>query len=177
MIPFEEEFPIDKTLDDQLAAEAEGILAWMVEGCLQWQAEGLNDPDNVTLATAAYRVDSDPLDEFITTACLTTPTAEIAGAEFYRYYTTWADSQGLSPRERLSSTMFGRRMTNRFSSRRGGQREGLFGRHQGGGVTGLGQQMTGLDLFPCFPLVSPSHRRNRETPLNPSNPSPVRDLT
>ena len=37
----------DTDLDADLAAEAPGILNWIIEGCLQWQTAGLDDPETV----------------------------------------------------------------------------------------------------------------------------------
>ena len=36
VVPFTQRFDIDKTLDDELAGEAQGILAWAVRGALLW---------------------------------------------------------------------------------------------------------------------------------------------
>lgn len=42
-------------LDDTLAAEAPGILRWLVEGCYEWQDRGLSPPAAVVAATEEYR--------------------------------------------------------------------------------------------------------------------------
>lgn len=49
----------DKGLDDRLAAEAPGILRWMIEGCIAWQERGLDEPEAVLEATADYRSNED----------------------------------------------------------------------------------------------------------------------
>lgn len=48
-----------------LAAEASGILNWMLEGYRAWRREGLNPPEAVKAATADYRSSSDQLGEFL----------------------------------------------------------------------------------------------------------------
>ena len=42
----------DGDLFNKLAAEAPGILAWLLRGCIDWQKYGLNDPPEVMEATA-----------------------------------------------------------------------------------------------------------------------------
>lgn len=117
LIPFRQQFPGDKTLSKELLAEGPGILAWAVRGCLEWhRLGGLFPPNVVTEATAAYARDSDPLSEFIDEFCEVDPAAQAGAAEMYAHYTHWATHRGLSERERLTSTMFGRKMGERFPS-------------------------------------------------------------
>ena len=59
----------DKELGDKLAAEAEGILAWLVEGCLEWQDDGLGSCDAVDQATASYRTENDIIGRFVDDMC------------------------------------------------------------------------------------------------------------
>jgi putative DNA primase/helicase len=114
LIPFTKTFPIDQTLADRLNAEASGILAWAVRGCLRWRCEGLDAPRVVIEATAEYEEDSDPLCEFLHEACRLDADAKAAGGELYFHYKQWAERRGMTDRERLSSTMFGRKMGERF---------------------------------------------------------------
>lgn len=70
LVPFEVQIPreeIDHRLGEALAAEASGILNWMLEGYAAWAREGLNPPDKVKAATEDYRHESDPLGEFLET--------------------------------------------------------------------------------------------------------------
>jgi putative DNA primase/helicase len=114
LIPFTQTFPVNPTLADELRAEAPGILAWAVRGCLAWQREGLNPPAAVLDATRDYERDSDPVAEFLDEACEREPNAQAGASELYEHYKRWADRHSLSDRERLTSTMFGRKMTERF---------------------------------------------------------------
>jgi len=105
----------DKTLKDALLDEAPGILAWLVRGCLEWQARGLAAPSAVATATAQYRADCDPLGRFLDEACELVPTAEIRAHEFFQHYRQWATTAGLTDREQLSATAFGRKCVERFA--------------------------------------------------------------
>jgi len=74
-IPFERTFTRDEqdmTLPDKLRKEAEGILAWAVAGAQLWYERGLQEPEVVKQSTATFKVQSDPLAEFLTTEfCIT----------------------------------------------------------------------------------------------------------
>jgi putative DNA primase/helicase len=118
LIPFTQRFPVNRALGDELAAEASGILSWAVRGCLDWQREGLDPPAVVTDATAAYERDSDPLAAFLAEGCDLDPEAEVGAADLFEHYKRWAEQQGLTERERLSSTALGRKVGERFHGQR-----------------------------------------------------------
>src|SRR5262249_2779383 len=55
LVPFAVTFPLerqDRALPEKLAAESEGVLAWLVRGCLEWQRHGLGEPAAVKTATS-----------------------------------------------------------------------------------------------------------------------------
>ena len=114
LIPFRRTFARDPQLDATLAQEAVGILAWCVAGCLRWQEVGLEPPPLVTDATREYATDSDPLGGFLEDACEQDPYAQVRASELFDHYRRWADGHGLGDRERLSSTMFGRKVSDRL---------------------------------------------------------------
>lgn len=121
LIPFTQQFrgaDRDDTLTDQLTAEAPGILAWAIEGTKRWREGGLVIPGAVSAATEAYQSESDPLGEFIET-CIdqSDPGAEALASDVYKRYTQWADQQGLSRFDRLSGNAFGRKFSDKFTSR------------------------------------------------------------
>ncbi len=118
LIPFLQTFPGDKTLAAALRAEGKGILSWAVRGCLEWQQEGLPTPAAVSEATAAYQVESDPLQAFLDEAIERAPDCETAAADLYDAYRRWAEQHGLTERERLTATAFGRKLGERFEFRR-----------------------------------------------------------
>jgi len=72
LVPFAVTIPPeqrDKALAGKLRAEWPGILQWAIEGCLKWQAEGLNPPQAVTIATAAYLEGEDSISAWIEERC------------------------------------------------------------------------------------------------------------
>lgn len=116
LIPFPCTFPLDKTLSGVLLGEAAGILAWVVDGCVRWQREGLDAPAVVSHATDEYREDSDPLADFLDTACEVVELSEVGASDLYKHYGRWADTAGLSDRERLTAQRFYVRMKERLRS-------------------------------------------------------------
>ncbi|WP_370342908.1 phage/plasmid primase, P4 family [Pararhodobacter marinus] len=60
----------DEKLGDNLfEKERSGILNWMIDGLLQYLEGGLQEPAQVNSATEEYRNDSDPIGDFLGTAC------------------------------------------------------------------------------------------------------------
>jgi putative DNA primase/helicase len=123
LIPFLKTFPVNAQLAVELQAEAPGILAWAVRGCLAWQRDGLNPPAIVQNATREYETDSDPLAAFWAEACDADPDAQVRASELFEHYRRWAEKHGLSERERLSATAFGRKVSDHL--RRSRTREGM----------------------------------------------------
>ncbi len=113
LIPFTQTFGINPALADDLRAEGAGILAWAIRGCLAWREEGLNPPAKVMEATAEYEADSNPLQAFLDEACELADASEVGAADLFAHYRQWADNHGLSERERLSATAFGRKLSER----------------------------------------------------------------
>jgi putative DNA primase/helicase len=118
LIPFTQTFTIDKSLGPRLRDEAPGILAWCVRGCLAWQQCGLEPPTVVTEATAAYEAESDPLRDFVDAELEQQPESQIHASDLYDTYCQWAKEHGLTERERMTATMFGRKMGERFPFKR-----------------------------------------------------------
>lgn len=54
----------DYELDDKLAAEAPGILRWLVEGCYSWLDSGLRPPERIRAATEAYKEEQNTVAAF-----------------------------------------------------------------------------------------------------------------
>jgi putative DNA primase/helicase len=95
-IPFLRQFDpkADPTLEETLSAEAPGILAWGVRGCIEWQACGLTPPAVVQGATQTYRIESDPLREFLEDRCIQGPTEAVSAAALREAYVSWARKNG-----------------------------------------------------------------------------------
>jgi putative DNA primase/helicase len=93
LIPFKAKFSgdqRDRDLPSTLLAEASGILAWALRGCLKWQEEGLGIPPAVSEATEAYRVESDPLAEFLKESCEARSDGFVESGALLSHYNTWA---------------------------------------------------------------------------------------
>lgn len=111
----------DRDLRPTLEHAAEhqtAILAWLVEGARRYLADGLRAPATIRTATEDYERESDPLAAFFEEALAYTPGSEIVAADLFHHYCAWARACGLSERERLTATAFGRRVGERFTSRR-----------------------------------------------------------
>ena len=105
LIPFLQSFDApDMTLGDALRAEAPGILTWAVEGCLEWQRDGLQHPECVTAATAEYRQESDPFQNFVTERCTTDGRGSVGATALFEAFSSW------SPDNEMSQRAFGKRI-------------------------------------------------------------------
>jgi putative DNA primase/helicase len=74
LCPFDVQIPDDERdekLGDRLfEEERSGILNWMIKGLLDYLEGGLQEPEQVLQATEEYRKDSDPIGDFLATACV-----------------------------------------------------------------------------------------------------------
>ena len=120
LLPFGRTFTTDADpqLEEKLRRELPGILGWAVAGCLEWQARGLEPPQSVMAATETYRETSDPLAEFIGAVLVTEEARSVGAQEAYAAYQAWARAQGMTEKEMLTRTAFGRKMSDRFGSKK-----------------------------------------------------------
>ena len=103
----------DPTVKQRLRNPAESgpaILAWAVAGCLAWQDDGLQIPDSVAQATAAYRSAEDVLGLFTEERCDTDPRHYCGFSDLYTAYRRWCDGAG---EKLMTQTAFGRRLEER----------------------------------------------------------------
>lgn len=111
LIPWDVTIPAaerDAALADKLAAEASGILNWIVAGALEWAARGLDEPAQVQEATDSYRSDSDMTARFIREADLELDLAgEIPSADLTLAHEKWCDDSGLRHNEQWQLTSDG----------------------------------------------------------------------
>jgi putative DNA primase/helicase len=143
LIPFTVEIPEgerDSQLPATLQAELPGILRWAVEGCQLWLEDSLRPPQDVLIATAEYRKESDVLGAFLTECCYVPqpapPASQAENADglgemrtvcgplapqpsapakaLYQAYSTWAESGG---ERRMTQTAFGKALTERGFTR------------------------------------------------------------
>jgi putative DNA primase/helicase len=113
LVPFEATIPENeqrKELGQELAAERDGILAWIVQGALDYAQHGLAEPEIITHATAAYRREEDLLIEWIEECCELDPGAWTATSELRESFAAWAKANGA---EAISSTAFAARLRAR----------------------------------------------------------------
>jgi putative DNA primase/helicase len=113
LIPFE--FQVDPLLRDndlgqKLLQEKEGILNWLIQGCLKWQKEGLQIPQEIANATAAYQEDEDVLGDFINEYCDVDENAKILFKELYQTYLEYCKENN---QEAYSITKFGKMLQER----------------------------------------------------------------
>lgn len=88
----------NEALSEALKAEAEGILAWIVKGARHWHMAGLNPPDAVLAAGAAYREEQDRVGQFLTECCERDPDVwtPLSGkyVGLYQSYKEWVARNG-----------------------------------------------------------------------------------
>ena len=89
----------DDELSTKLAAEAPGILAWLVEGAREWYERGLDPPPAVLRMTQAYKERQDVIGLFLKDRAVREPTARVAlnrGPEsLYEAYRGWSSRMGM----------------------------------------------------------------------------------
>jgi putative DNA primase/helicase len=94
LIPFTTTIPPekqDKRLQEKLAAEASGILNWLVEGARRWKEKGLQTPEDILNATDEYRGEMDVLGNFIKERCIQIDGVSIKARELFKAYQEWCD--------------------------------------------------------------------------------------
>ncbi|MGO6699917.1 phage/plasmid primase, P4 family [Rhizobium ruizarguesonis] len=88
---------IDRDLPLKLRREKDGIFAWMVRGALDYLGQGLKPPQEVISATEEYRQDSDPIGNFLRSACVISGHNDerMTPAELHEAYVVYAKQNGL----------------------------------------------------------------------------------
>ena len=116
LIPFNVKFTDDGSprkdpdMERKLAAELPGILAWAVAGCLDWQLNGLQQPEAVKAATAAYQSDMDTLAAWLADCCVVKKLVDSKAADLYASYSAWCEQSGERPE---TQRKWGMRLTER----------------------------------------------------------------
>ena len=116
LLPFEQTFTVNPRLATELRAEAPGILVWAVHGCLAWQREGLKTRrprfsrrrTSTSRRAIRWRRSSRK-------RARPSPRRKCRRANSSSTTKRRASAQGLGDRERLTATMLGRKMAERFS--------------------------------------------------------------
>lgn len=109
LIPFTVSFEgrEDRGLKDALLdpQELSGILSWAVEGCREYLTDGLHYPQEVLVATANYKSESDQVGQFIAECCIRGEYARAKATPLYLAFRKWAEGS-----DGMSQTAFGRRI-------------------------------------------------------------------
>lgn len=110
MLPFNVQIPEeerDPQLLAKLTAELPGILAWAVIGCLKFSEEGLNPPQDVVIATTAYRAEMNVFGAWLEDCCVMSPTLTTSVAALYGSYTAWCttNNEQAYPMRRFSAAL------------------------------------------------------------------------
>ena len=118
LIPFLQNFQETGTLNmklkDQLRDELPGILNWAIAGTRMWLAEGLNPPEIVKSATAAYRHESNPVTPFIEACCVRDVNSRMQPSQAFKVYETFCRDTNVEPWRRLSDKAFYKAMDQCF---------------------------------------------------------------
>jgi putative DNA primase/helicase len=85
----------DEALGVKLAAEARGILAWIVAGSRQYLADGIGAPEQILARTAAYRTAEDTVARFIRDTLDIDPDGGVASSELMEAHDEWCSDNGL----------------------------------------------------------------------------------
>lgn len=94
LIPFTVTIPAaerDLQLSEKLRKEWPGILSWAIDGCLEWQREGLNPPNAVKDATAAYLDEEDTLGRWLAECAVIGKRYETSYAALFSDWRRWTD--------------------------------------------------------------------------------------
>ena len=87
----------DPKLEEKLRTESEGVLLRVLDGLADWLDHGLVLPDDVAIATAQYRADSDPLKRFEDTCLKRQEGGRVQSSELHALYAAWCKVNGESP--------------------------------------------------------------------------------
>jgi putative DNA primase/helicase len=102
LVPFTVTIPDkekDKALPEKLRVEMPGILTWAVRGCRDWQARGLDEPEEVRQATAAYQAEQDTLATFLAQCCHLRPEMRVKASTLHDAYIEWSGDKVTRLRE------------------------------------------------------------------------------
>lgn len=81
-------------LDKIKAGELAGVFARLVAGLVDYLEHGFVEPEEVTLATADYRNQSDPLGRFLELCTERDPASRVKSSEFHELFAAWCKAAG-----------------------------------------------------------------------------------
>lgn len=168
----------EPTLEETLADELPGILAWAVRGSVEWYRDGLGEtPVAVIEKTAEYREDMDPVEPIIQRGYFArcdddiwTPTETL-----FLAYKEYAETAGILPEYRLQSeTSLGKRLSDQYRGKRrkvaladGSKRQfhGFHGIRVGNVATEAIRGWTSWTVEPDGKTTAPAQPLQTQTPL------------
>ncbi|UJB43591.1 DNA primase family protein [Streptomyces sp. A1-5] len=86
----------DRTLENRLAAEAEGIAAWCVRGAMRYYEEGLKSPEAVSETTRKHKEAVNPLSLLIDDLFVYDAGARVPRAAFNSALKEWKEANGVA---------------------------------------------------------------------------------
>ncbi len=111
VIPFPVQIPetmIDRNLADKLRAEYDDILNWLLMGYVNYVIDGLEAPEAIKNATAAYFENQDVFLRFLNENYIIDPNSRLAARTLYQHYQAWCVENG---EKAVSNNKFGMEMT------------------------------------------------------------------
>jgi putative DNA primase/helicase len=152
-----------KAMKANLLANREGVFRWIVEGALGYLKEGLEPPAEVAAAIEEYRRSANPFSEWMAARVdISDPLALTGSTAMYNDYKTWCEAEGVSDREMMTSSAFGRALGDRQILLGPKDSKGLK-RRRGAKLRPVGELFVGDD--------EPAEADDRVQP-RPSSPSP-----
>lgn len=114
MVPFTVTIPEERTIkgmsDKLVENEGPGILNWILDGWRLYRESGLAVPPAVRDATDEYRVESDPVGQFVAACVLRLSGGNINATDLYHCYQVWCRGSAVDP---VNQNLFGRLMSER----------------------------------------------------------------
>lgn len=119
VIQFEQDYSVnpDRTLEDRLKAEQQGILNLAIREALAWVNEGMPEPEAVLRWSEEYIAENDPLAEFMRDRCVIDRKEVGSSAGLWGSYEDWAAKADIAT---MSYTGFGNALSRRFTKVRRG---------------------------------------------------------
>jgi len=111
LVPFDAEFTGPKennNLEEELKAEAPGIMHLLIQACVEWQAIGLAPPKRVADATAQLFNDLDPIGRFAKECLMEDPCCFLTSDELTTAYGAWLDANDAPADGYLQRDLIGR---------------------------------------------------------------------
>lgn len=97
VIPFAVQIPEaeqDKSLGEALELEADAVLTWLIDGYCDYLENGLEEPDEIKLATGNYHLDNDLMARAIQATCVVENSAKSERKEVKDAILTWLRTAG-----------------------------------------------------------------------------------